>query len=63
MRKIGIFFSQVKSEMSKVAWPSKEELISSTTVVLASVIVVALFIGICDLVLSRVINILISGVF
>ena len=63
MLKIGTFISQVKTEMKKVAWPSREELISSSIVVLASTIILALFIGLCDLVLSRVINFLISGVF
>lgn len=62
MPKIGKFFSQVKTEMKKVAWPSKQELVSSTIVVLVSTLVLALYIGVCDLVLSRVINFLISGV-
>jgi len=56
------FFSQVKTEMKKVAWPSRQELISSTIVVLVSTIVLALYIGTCDLFFSRVVNFLISGV-
>ena len=63
MINIGKFVGQVKTEMKKVAWPSRQELISSTVVVLVSTAVLALFIGVCDLVLSRVINFLISGVF
>ena len=62
MWKAGKFLGQVKSELKKVAWPSREELISSTLVVLASTLLLAVFIGLCDLVLSRVINFLISGV-
>ena len=62
MLKIGKFLGQVKSELKKVAWPSREELVSSTIVVLVSTILLAVFIGICDLVLSRVVNFLISGV-
>lgn len=62
MIKIGKFFGQVKSELKKVAWPTKNELVSSTIVVLVSTILLAVFIGACDLVLSRVINFLISGV-
>ncbi|MFC1549036.1 preprotein translocase subunit SecE [Candidatus Omnitrophota bacterium] len=61
MLKIGNFFSQVKTEMQKVSWPSRNELISSTIVVLVSTILLALYIGCCDLVLSRVINVLIRG--
>lgn len=63
MAKVGKFLGQVKAELKKVAWPSREELISSTIVVLVSTLMLAVFIGICDLVLSRVINFLISGVF
>ncbi len=62
MLKIGKFLGQVKSELKKVAWPSRSELISSTIVVLISTLLLAVFIGICDLVLSRVVNFLISGV-
>ncbi len=63
MLKFGKFLGQVKTEMQKVAWPSKDELISSTIVVLVSTLLLALFIGACDLVLSRVINVLIRGGF
>ena len=63
MIKIGKFIGQVKTEMKKVAWPSRAELISSTIVVITSTIILGVFIGICDLVLSRVINLLIGGVF
>ncbi len=63
MLKIGKFFGQVKAEMKKVAWPSKNELITSTVVVLVSTILLAIYIGICDVVLSRCVNFLISGVF
>ena len=63
MLKIGTFISQVKLEMGKVAWPSRHELINSTIVVLISTLLLALFIGICDMFLSRFVNLLIRGVF
>jgi len=63
MWKLGKFVSQVKAEMKKVAWPTRTELKNSTIVVLVSTLVLALYIGICDLVLSRFVNFLISGVF
>ncbi len=56
------FFSQVKTEMKKVSWPSREELISSTIVVLVSTLALAFYIGMCDLFFSRFVNFLISGV-
>jgi preprotein translocase subunit SecE len=63
MLKIGKFISQVKSEMKKVAWPSRDELISSTFVVLVSMALMAVFIGACDLIFSRVIHFILGGVF
>ena len=63
MLQIGKFLGQVKTEMGKVAWPSKDELISSTVVVIVTTILLGIFIGVCDLILSRGINLLIGGVF
>jgi preprotein translocase subunit SecE len=63
MSKVGNFFGQVKTEMQKVAWPSKDELISSTVVVIISTLILGIFIGACDLVFSRVINTLLRGAF
>lgn len=58
--KIANFFKEVKLEMSKVSWSTKDELIGSTTVVLASLVILAVFIGICDIVLSKIVNIIMS---
>ena len=63
MLQIGKFLGQVKTEMGKVAWPSKAELISSTIVVIVTTLLLGIFIGVCDLVLSRGVNLLIGGVF
>jgi len=61
MFKIATFVSQVKTEMKKVTWPTKPELISSTIVVIVATLILGVFIGVCDLVLSRGINFLIGG--
>ena len=63
MLNVGKFLGQVRAEMGKVAWPSKDELISSTVVVIVTMLLLGVFIGVCDLVLSRAINLLIGGVF
>ncbi|HPN73653.1 MAG TPA: preprotein translocase subunit SecE [Candidatus Omnitrophota bacterium] len=63
MLKIGNFFGQVNGEMKKVAWPTKDELVASTVVVLISTFFLAIFVGVADIILSRVVNLLISGVF
>ncbi len=63
MFKIGQFFSQVNTEMRKVSWPTKDELVASTVVVLVSTFFLAAFVGVADIILSRIVNFLISGVF
>jgi preprotein translocase subunit SecE len=43
----------VQVEMKKVTWPSRDELKGSTMVVIVTVIIIAIFIGIVDLILNR----------
>ncbi|MBI5966986.1 MAG: preprotein translocase subunit SecE [Deltaproteobacteria bacterium] len=51
------FFREVRVELKKVTWPSRKETIASTSVVLVTVILVAFFLGIVDLGLSRLIRV------
>ena len=60
--RIALFFKDIKVEMSKVSWPTKDELIGSTAVVLVSLAILSAFIGICDLVLSKIVNVIISRI-
>jgi len=50
------FIREVVAEFRKVAWPSRQELINSTVVVIAVTVVVALFLGAVDVVLARVVE-------
>ncbi|MDD5136936.1 MAG: preprotein translocase subunit SecE [Candidatus Omnitrophica bacterium] len=56
------FFNDIKLEMGKVAWPTKDELIGSTIVVIVSLAILSLFIGICDLVLSKIVNVIMTRI-
>ena len=47
------FVQDVQVEMKKVTWPSRDELRGSTMVVIVTVIIIAIFIGIVDLILNR----------
>ena len=58
--KIRKFFNDVYVELQKVAWPSKDELMGSTAVVLIMSLIMAVFIGIVDQVLNAIINIMIK---
>jgi len=57
--KITNFFSEVTVELKKVSWPTKNELIGSTTVVIISVAIMAFYIGICDFIFSKAIHLVI----
>jgi len=57
--KVTKYFKEVKVEMKKVSWPTRNELIGSTTLVIVTVIMLGALIGMWDFVLSRVVNLLI----
>jgi preprotein translocase subunit SecE len=57
INKIKEFFREVKVELKKVVFPSKDELIGSTWVVIIAVVIVSLFLGIVDLGLSKMVRI------
>ena len=60
--KVAGFFNDIKLEMSKVSWPTKDELIGSTIIVIVSLAILSIFIGICDLLLSKIVNIIMTRI-
>ncbi len=46
--KIVKFFKEVKSEMKKVVWPSRKQLVNNTLIVIAVVILIGIVIAIFD---------------
>jgi preprotein translocase subunit SecE len=57
--KISNFISEVTVELKKVSWPTRSELIGSTIVVIISVAVLSMFIGICDFIFSKAVQLII----
>lgn len=51
MKKIVQFFKESVSELKKVSWPSREEVVSSTKVVVVSVFIFAAILGLVDFLL------------
>jgi len=51
--KIIAFFQDVVKEMKKVAWPTKEELIESTKIVIVVCIVLSLFTYVIDMIINQ----------
>lgn len=56
--KVANFLKEVKVELGKVSWPTREELTSSAIVVITSMLLLGAFIWICDIVFVKSVNII-----
>jgi preprotein translocase subunit SecE len=50
------FLREVKIETKKVVYPSKDELVGSTWVVIITVLIISFYLGIVDLGLSKIVR-------
>lgn len=57
---IGQFLKEVKVELSKVSWPTKQQTILYTIVVIVMSAIMAAFLGILDLGFQKILDILIT---
>lgn len=48
VKSLGEFFRECRSEFDKIAWPKRKELVESTWVVSAVILLLSLFVFICD---------------
>lgn len=56
MGKVTDFFKDSYSELRKVVWPSREQVVASTKVVLLSMVLIALVLGAVDLGLAAIVS-------
>lgn len=56
VKKITNFLSEVKQELSKVSWSNRQEVMGATVVVITISALLAIFIGITDLFLSKILS-------
>ncbi len=52
------FLKEVKVEIKKVVYPSRDELVGSTKVVIITVFIVSFYLGVIDLGLSKLVKML-----
>jgi len=50
------FIKEVRNELKRVSWPSRDDVRESTTVVIVVVLVLAVFIGLVDWALSFLVS-------
>jgi preprotein translocase subunit SecE len=58
--KLSVFFGNVRAELQKVTWPSKKDTYGSTMVVIVVVVFCAVYLGVIDMILSRLIQVVLG---
>lgn len=58
LARIGRYFREVRGELRKVVWPTRQELITYTVVVLVVVAIVSAFLGVADIVISKLLTLI-----
>lgn len=56
IERIKTYLAETRTELKKVTWPSRQDLIDSTKVVIVATLIVTVFTGIIDQILSRIIK-------
>ena len=56
LQKIIRFLSEAKVELKRVTWPTPKQTLASTTVVIVIVFIIAIYLGIIDYVLARLVK-------
>ena len=56
------YLKEVRSEMSKVIWPTREQTVNLTVIVLAVMVAMSIFLGVLDFIFGGLIQLLISVV-
>jgi preprotein translocase subunit SecE len=56
MKSVLTYFSQVKSELSKVVWPSREEVVKLTALIIIISVVVGAYVGALDFVFIKILE-------
>ncbi len=59
MKQIIEYIKQAIAELKKVSWPEREEVKTSTSIVLVTVLIIELFLGVVDKIISEVIKMVI----
>ncbi len=59
-RQIAQFFREVKVELQKVTFPTRQETVGSTVVVLVLTVILAVYLGFSDWALARIVQLLLK---
>ena len=56
MAKFTQFLKEVRSELSKVSWPTRSEIVRYTAIVIALTLAIAVFLGLLDFLFEWILN-------
>jgi preprotein translocase subunit SecE len=56
LRRVRFFLMEVRNELKKSTWPTRNELLESTAVVILSVVLFSVFVGLSDTLLVAVLR-------
>jgi len=60
VERIKQYFSDTRAELRKVTWPSRQDVREATQVVLVSTLLMTVFVGIVDQILSRIVKLVLG---
>jgi preprotein translocase subunit SecE len=49
----GVFYKEVREELRKVSWPTREQTVATTVVVVILVVIITAYLGFADAIFSR----------
>ncbi len=55
-KRIKIFFSDIKAEMIKVTWPTKQQTYRNTYVVFIFILLMSIFLGILNVIFGQIVQ-------
>lgn len=55
-----VFLKEVWTELKRVTWPTRKELLTYTSVVLVTVVLIAIFFAVIDLGISRLLELILK---
>jgi preprotein translocase subunit SecE len=60
VQKLRTFLESVKIELAKVTWPTRKETVATTGVVVVIIVLISLYLGVCDLVLAKLMRLILG---
>ncbi|MBC7220323.1 preprotein translocase subunit SecE [Candidatus Bipolaricaulota bacterium] len=61
MTRVRNYVASVRTEIGRVSWPSRKEVVSLTVLIILLAIALGIYLGVADLILTQVLRLLLRG--